>query len=157
MSVTCPLEGSKTCHIISPTTREQASMKGQAARKRFDSKFNHYTKILTKYNEDASRNGIPTPEEISIIPFIFESAGDLHPKAVDLLERIAERAEDIKKICNENLLLFFLRRLNICLQKTLAQVMNTKVCSLSVHGRMAEDYTFHERYIVDEQILIGAN
>lgn len=31
--------------------------------------------------------------------------------------------------------------------------MNVKMCELTAHGRAANDYTFHDRYIAEEQIL----
>lgn len=153
LSVTCPLEGTRSAQIISPMNVQDATIKGKAAEKRFKDKCGHYKRIMDQYNDQASLNGIITQEDVSIIPFVFESAGFLHPKAVDLLERVADRAEEIKKIKNENLLLFFMRRLNICLQKNISKVMNVKMCELTAHGRAANDYTFHDRYIAEEQIL----
>ena len=137
VSITCCMEGAGRGQLIPPTSLENSKKeKGKAAKKVYNDKVRDYKGLFTRLNLD----------QFSIVPFVFESTGFLHEKSMDLLETVAQRAEEVKKIPRENMFTFFKKRLSICL------IRGSK---LMAHNDFYFDRTFDHRVIAEEDLPIA--
>ncbi len=146
VSITCCMEGAGRGQLIPPTSLENSKKeKGKAAKKVYNDKVRDYKGLFTRLNLD----------QFSIVPFVFESTGFLHEKSMDLLETVAQRAEEVKKIPRENMFTFFKKRLSICLMKNVAHCIIGRGSKLMARNDFYFDRTFDHRVIAEEDLPIA--
>jgi len=145
VAFTCVLDGVADGQLRSPQTRTAALATGTKANKYYTRKINKYQELLNKMSPGFN------PENLHVVPFIVQSTGFLHGKALDLLDKIAASASCIKKIPHGNLMTYFKRRLACCLAKNLAASINSRSFSVISHSNILRDRSFGDVAIMEQQ------
>ena len=96
VSITSPLVGFR------PNAASDLRV-GSAAQKAFNAKAHKYGQVVKDHG-------------FSFLPFIFESTGYLHPEARKFLRLLAKGASEVKRISEEVLYKYFMKRLTTSLQ-----------------------------------------
>ena len=123
----------------------------KAARKRYDEKIGKYGEIITQYNNENPNVVLDT---FTVVPFVLETSGYFHEKALDFLDRVAEHCQEVKKYQKENVKSYFLNVLSICYQTQVARSIIRRIGGISSH--VDGPYTHHFEqpmldYIIHEE------
>lgn len=129
-SLTGPLPGSRGGVLKDPPS---AGVQDIAADKAF-------AKKNTTYYDIADQNNL------SFLPFIMETTGRMHPRAVTLLRSCAKLAEESLKIPKATLYGYMIKNISCVLQKRIAQVIIRRITG--IHGRQsdAERNSYHSSH-----------
>ena len=132
-SLTGPLPGNQSGILIDPPLLS-ADVEDRAANKAFDKK-------NSMYYDRADQNNL------SFLPFIMETTGRMHPRAIKLLRSCAKLAEDSHKISKAILYGFMIKNISCVLQKRIAQLIIRRITG--IHGRQSDAarnsyYSSHE-------------
>ena len=147
VSVTCPLELDRHGHVKAPS-RNEAVKKGSKAVARYNDKIKKCKVLERLAAENATQhNRELIPNNFGIVPFIFESTGLIHRKSLEFLERVADKATESKRLNNSNIYSFFLKRLVVCLQKSIANAIERRITSLNGHYNFDNDRNFSDAII----------
>lgn len=129
VSITCPLPGAQSGKQI-PISQETALKVGKQAGIIYSNKVQKYKALCDKGN-------------YLLLPFIFESTGLIHPEGKKYLQRLALGSSESSRINKDILYNFFLKKLSVTLQNSLANCMLRRIHSLNSHsGSMRHDPTF---------------
>ena len=93
---------------------------GSAAQKAFNAKAHKYGQVVKDHG-------------FSFLPFIFESTGYLHPEARKFLRLLAKGASEVKRISEEVLYKYFMKRLTTSLQLGIANAILDRMVSVASH------------------------
>jgi hypothetical protein len=136
VTVRAPVDGAAKCDIPTSKSREAALETGRRAQHAYQEKSSKYDQLIEKYNG---------PLKFKVIPFVKESTGILHKKSLDFLKTIAERADEAKRITNENILTCFKRRLSCALVKITAHSILTRTAKISERVGLYEERGFNPK------------
>ena len=75
-------------------------------------------------------------ETFTVVPFVMETTGFIHEKGIELLEKIADRRQEMKKHHKKDSLSYFLNLLSVCYQTQMARVIIKRVAEVSGHRRV---------------------
>jgi len=138
-SFTCPLEGIANGYagILDPrhnrNTREgsiqNAKVQGVAAQDRYNEKIKKYDAVIAQYNNGPNQ----AFDTFTVVPFVAETSGYFHEKAVDFLQRVADYCQEVKKFHAQNSKSYFLNVLSICLQTQIARAIIRRVAGIASH------------------------
>jgi hypothetical protein len=145
--ITCPIEGSQSCRLVSPSAKD-AREQGKAANKAYDGKINHYQKILAKAREN--NPGDANQPQRKIVPFALESTGLIHPKSVDFLQDLADIANETQKLGSENVMTFFIRSISFAFQRAIGSTLSLRSAKLNSHFRKEIDKGFLPEAIISQ-------
>ncbi len=107
--------------IVSPRLPNSNIIAGINAQSMFDKKNKKYAESVNSNNFD-------------FVPFILESNGYFHPTAKLFLLKLAKIASELKKISTTTLFNYFIKRLSVRLQKSLASGINVRVLQVMSHN-----------------------
>ena len=113
VSITSTLKGVQNGRLQGLTLAD-AKDRGRPARKAYTGKEN-------KYKEVCKAN------RFSFQPIIFESSGYVHDQTAAFIQKIAQEAENTRKIPHETLYIYFMKRLSFRLQVSLAESITKKL------------------------------
>jgi hypothetical protein len=71
-----------------------------------------------------------------VVPFVMETTGFIHEKGIELLEKIADRRQEMKKHHKKDSLSYFLNLLSVCYQTQMARAIIKRVAEVSGHRRV---------------------
>ena len=140
VSIVSTLKGSKLGILEAPSTRAAARVHGGKQAETV------YRKKVVKYAQRVIPGGF------SFQPIIFESSGLLHAKSCEFLADCAKRASSLQKIPWSSLYSFFVKRLSVALQKSLAHSVNMRLMKLNSHSLIHQDPSFQYSAVVGEQM-----
>ena len=104
---TSPLQGIRSGNIGNRRISVAAAKTpGRAAKLSYNNKMRNYAQVIQRFNEANNNQNIET---FTVVPFAMETSGNIHGKGFDLLQRMADRRQDIKKHHRENSLSYFLK------------------------------------------------
>ena len=107
---------------------------------------NAYVTKTRKYNQDAQSLGF------SFMPFIFESTGYLHPESLKFIRLLARKASEVKRIREETLYKYFMKRLTSSLQDGISNAILDRMVSVASHcNAMASNPSFATDVVVSLQ------
>jgi hypothetical protein len=91
--ITCPIRGSSSCKLVSPSRH-----KGKAAKAAYAGKIHHYGKVLGLRKKSCRRYPAPIKDCSTRL---------IHPKCVDFLQGLADYSNETRKLGTENLMTLF--------------------------------------------------
>jgi len=129
-SLTGPLPGSRSGVLKNPPS---AGVQDRAADKAFAKKNSDYYDLADQNN-------------LSFLPFIMETTGRIHPRAVTLLRSCAKSIEESRKIPKAILYGWIIKNISCVLQKRIAQLIIRRITG--IHGRQsdAERNSYHSSH-----------
>src|SRR6185312_1277857 len=136
VSFTCVLEGVQDGKIKSASNRNNAMKVGSKAHTRYEDKIRNYQRLIQALPRQAS------PRNYKTLPFVIQSTGLIHNSSLDLLERMAKSASNVKRIPSTNMFTYFKRRISCCLAKNLARIINSRGHRIISHSAFREDRSF---------------
>jgi len=139
-SFTCPVEGIANGQegILDPRYNRNTNKKrikdaktqGLAAKHRYNEKIKKYDDLIAEYNSGPNE----ALDTFTVVPFVAETSGYFHEKAVDFLDRVADYCQEVKKFHSQNSKSYFLNVLSICLQTQIARAIIRRVAGISSHA-----------------------
>src|SRR6185312_1197381 len=101
---------------------------GSLKKNKFELKANHaFNGKRTKYKQLFAQIVDPNlKDQLTIIPLIFETSGLINKDSLQFIKDMALQAEWKEDISHLHLEKYFLRRLSVCLQKSLAKTINSR-------------------------------
>ena len=144
-SITCPLKGSVSGLIEEPSSRDNAMKVGDMADMRYKQKFSHYEKLINDLNREH-----PVPINYYIQPIVFQTSGLMEKHGLGFLEKVADAAEEVKRISSCYLFTYFKRRLSCCLVKNMCASINSRGHSIMGHLNFDFDRSFDARFIMEQ-------
>ena len=145
---TSPLQGIRSGNIGNRRiTVAAAKTPGRAAKLSYNNKMRKYAQVIQRFNEANNNQNIET---FTVVPFVMETSGNIHGKGFDLLQRMADRRQDIKKHHRENSLSYFLNVLSVCYQTQASRAIIRRVGEVSAHRRRATSSGIVDYIIQDE-------
>ena len=145
ISITTPLSGVQAGHY-STISLQAATKAGKAAMERAISKDNKY-RPLCRPNELGQAR-------YSFIPIVYETTGRMHKKLKTFLKAAVKEAARLKKINDDNIMAYLLKRLSVSLQKSLAKTILKRcenLMSANQH-RHASDPSFSDPMVENERL-----
>jgi hypothetical protein len=88
--------------------------------------------------------------KFKVIPFVMESTGFFHKKSLDFLRTIADIADEVKGITNENILICFKHRLSCTLVKIIAHIILTRTAKISERIGLYEERGFNPQVMMED-------
>jgi hypothetical protein len=80
----------------------------------------------------------------------MESTGFLHKKSLEFLRTIADRADEVKRITNENIITCFKRRLSCALVKIISHSILTRTAKISGRVGLYEERGFNPQVMMED-------
>ena len=84
-----------------------------------------------------------TSRGFGFLPIIFESSGMLHAEAKSFLKRVAKRASELKRISEDILFEYFLKRLSLTLQRGIAEAITQRTAKVNSHSTVESDVGYY--------------
>jgi hypothetical protein len=145
ISITSPLTGVQA-GIYSFIPLQAATKAGKAAMERAQCKDNKY-RPLCRPNELGQAR-------YSFIPIVYETTGRMHKKLKTFLKAAVKEAARLKKIDDDNIMAYLLKRLSVSLQKSLAKSV-LKRCEMLMTAnkdKHASDPSFFDPMVRNERL-----
>ena len=145
---TSPLQGIRSGNIGNRRISVAAAKTpGRAAKLSYNNKMRKYAQVIQRFNEANNNQNIET---FTVVPIAVETSGNIHSKGFDLLQRMADRRQEIKKHHRENSLSYFLNVLSVCYQTQASRAIIRRVGEVSAHRRRATSSGIVDYIIQDE-------
>lgn len=147
VTVTCPLEGAQNGKISKPTKTDALKKVSTSLTTVYRNKINKYNKVLRNCAEVSPDFN---PNHFSIFPIAFESSGAIHAESQKFIDSIVEKAADISRHPGNNLVMYFKKKISVCLQKNIARTINSRVGKIMSHQDFRVGRDFADEIIADE-------
>jgi len=139
VGITNPLEGAQSGNPHGPQSRRSAQVPGQAAKKYFNTKNATYLPLCNQL-------------DFGFLPFILGSSGCIHDKGKSFLRELAQMAEGYHKIPAATLYFYYVKKISVCLQRSLATCINSKIYDVLSRSNHRVDPSFHYFTVIESGV-----